>query len=53
MNSLVVQEEQINRMGGEVLSRLAQITHRPVNKVQSDFEHQRLLDVDHPRPWAD
>jgi hypothetical protein len=32
MNSLVVQEEQINRMGGDLLSRLAQITHRPVNK---------------------
>ncbi|MUL85449.1 MULTISPECIES: ATP-dependent Clp protease proteolytic subunit [unclassified Mycolicibacterium] len=46
MNSLALQEEQIKRMRADLLSRLAEVTGRPVDEVQSDVEHQRLLDVD-------
>jgi len=46
MNDLLLQEEQIQRMRADLLSRIAELTRRPVREVQSDFERQRMLDVD-------
>ena len=51
-HALASQEEQFNRMRAELLSRLAQVTNRPVAEVQSDFECQRLLTVDQAHDYG-
>lgn len=37
------QREQMERMHGELRSRLATLTDRDIAQVRSDFEHQRVL----------
>jgi ATP-dependent Clp protease protease subunit len=44
--SVASQDEQARLMLGELLSRLAAVTGRDVDRIRSDFERQRLLTVD-------